>query len=195
VDLSSANKTSPEEYQLLIEGDRRPIRGDIIYTRNVLIGAAAVVDTDDEFCMGQDVSLIRPRRENSWYLAYQLRSSGVLSQLESFLVGSTFRHINVTEISNLMLYFPPKKEQDAIVNMIRQRSGAINNAITQAEGQIALLREYRTRLIADVLTGKVNVRDVAFRLPAEFDNLEPWDEVDEVDGEEEIEALEGAKIE
>ena len=51
---------------------------------------------------------------------------------------------------------------------------------------MALLREYRTRLIADVVTGKLDVREAAARLPDEVEELEPLDEADAlIDGEEE----------
>ncbi len=49
-----------------------------------------------------------------------------------------------------------------------------------------LLREYRTRLIADVVTGKLDVREAAARLPDEVEELEPLDEADAlIDGEDE----------
>ena len=52
--------------------------------------------------------------------------------------------------------------------------------------ETTLLREYRTRLIADVVTGKLDVRAAAARLPDEVEELEPLDEADAVtDGEEE----------
>ncbi len=51
---------------------------------------------------------------------------------------------------------------------------------------IELSREYRTRLIADVVTGKLDVREAAARLPDEVEELEPLDEADAlIDGEEE----------
>jgi type I restriction enzyme S subunit len=48
----------------------------------------------------------------------------------------------------------------------------------KAEREIALLREFRTRLIADVVTGKLDVREAAARLPDEGEELEPTDEVE-----------------
>ena len=55
-----------------------------------------------------------------------------------------------------------------------------------ARREIALLREYRTRLIADVVTGKFDVRETAAQLPDEVEDPEPLGETDAVtDGEEE----------
>ena len=47
-----------------------------------------------------------------------------------------------------------------------------------ARREIALLREYRTRLIADVVTGKLDVREAAARLPDEVEEPEPLNETD-----------------
>ena len=43
----------------------------------------------------------------------------------------------------------------------------LNTALGRLEREIALLREYRTRLVADVVTGKLDVRPAARHLPAE----------------------------
>ena len=49
----------------------------------------------------------------------------------------------------------------------KETSSALKTAITRARRQIALLEEYRTRLIADVVTGKLDVRAAAAQLPEE----------------------------
>ena len=60
-----------------------------------------------------------------------------------------------------------------------------------ARREIALLREYRTRLIADVVTGKVDVRAAAQGLPDEVEEMEPLHEVEALaEAEEGIELTE-----
>ena len=55
---------------------------------------------------------------------------------------------------------------------------------------INLIREFRTRLIADVVTGKLDVRAAAAKLPEEDDEVEPFDEADALADEEEAGAAE-----
>jgi type I restriction enzyme, S subunit len=62
---------------------------------------------------------------------------------------------------------PPHDEQVAIVHHLESATAAIETAINHAQREIALIREYRTRLIADVVTGKLDVRDAAAKLPDE----------------------------
>ena len=52
-------------------------------------------------------------------------------------------------------------------NMSRTYTPGIDNAIARARRQIELVQEYRTRLIADVVTGKLDVREAAAQLPEE----------------------------
>lgn len=63
-----------------------------------------------------------------------------------------------------------------MLELDRMLEGA-NSSIARIEKEIDLIREYRTRLIADVVTGKVDVRAAAANLPVEFD--EPGDTLDE----------------
>jgi type I restriction enzyme S subunit len=60
---------------------------------------------------------------------------------------------------------PPQDEQEKILSYIEQETKSTDRAISSARDEIELLREYRTRLIADVVTGKLDVRDTAAKLP------------------------------
>ena len=163
--LTRCKKTKPEWYRVLIEGGRKPKRGDLIYCRNASVGACALVETDIDFAMGQDVCLIRSPSQNQRFLNYLLHSPFMDHQLELLLVGSTFKRINISDIKALTALVPPRHEQDAICEFLDSELSTFDTAITRLEREIALLREYRTRLVADVVTGKLDVRAAATQLP------------------------------
>ena len=60
---------------------------------------------------------------------------------------------------------PPKSEQTSIIRYVDHADRRIQRYISATQRLIALLREYRTRLITDVVTGKLDVREAAARLP------------------------------
>ncbi len=60
---------------------------------------------------------------------------------------------------------PPIKDQLSICHLIYKETSTLANLVRQTEHQITLLHEYRTRLIADVVTGKLDVREAAAALP------------------------------
>lgn len=80
---------------------------------------------------------------------------------------NTQGNLNVERIGAMGLPLPPVEEQEQIVQKIESETSAFDTAITRLEREIALLREYRTRLVADVVTGQLDVRPSAPHLPAE----------------------------
>ena len=68
---------------------------------------------------------------------------------------------------------PSKEEQVAILRTLREETKSLGTAIAAARRQIELLQEYRTRLIADVVTGKLDVRDAAAQLVDQTDDQDP----------------------
>jgi type I restriction enzyme S subunit len=187
LDLSTSKRTTMDWYETLIGGGRAPRRGDVIYCRNVSVGAAAFVSTDAPFAMGQDVCLIRSTDQNQRYLNYFLHSPAMGRQLAMLLVGSTFKRINVADIKGLIMAMPPRTEQDAIAAHLDQELEHLVTPISHARLQINLMREYRTRLISDMVTGKLDVREAAAQLPDEAAEPEPVDATDSpAEGEEEL---------
>ena len=82
--------------------------------------------------------------------------------------------------------FPPTSEQNTIAKHLDKATADSDAAIARARRQIELLQEYRTRLIADVVTGKLDVREAAARLPDEPDDEDGTkadDPVEDVAGE------------
>jgi type I restriction enzyme S subunit len=92
------------------------------------------------------------------------------------------------EFFRLPIIQPPAEEQQRIVQAIQGETADLNTAINRLEREIELLREYRTRLVADVVTGKLDVREATAWLPEEAapdtaeepvdsnDDTEPTDE-------------------
>ena len=66
-------------------------------------------------------------------------------------------------------------EQLAIAQFLDACLADIGHAVQVAHSEISLLREYRTRLIADVVTGKLDVREATLRLPDEAEEPGPPD--------------------
>jgi type I restriction enzyme, S subunit len=98
-------------------------------------------------------------------------------------VDNTIPHLTGQMLRAHRFAFPPMTEQKAIAAYLDGTLGQVASTLATTRSEIALLREYRTRLIADVVTGQLDVREAAARLPDE--EPEPVDEVDAVtDGEE-----------
>lgn len=60
---------------------------------------------------------------------------------------------------------PPTNEREEIVTRVRVASSQLNSAVQSLRKEIDLLKEYRTRLISDVATGKIDICEEAAKLP------------------------------
>lgn len=161
VDLRRAHRFVDEvDYQDLTAGDRRPKRGDIIYSRNASIGIAAYVDTDEPFCMGQDVCLITSDTMDQVFLMYVLNSIG-LDQLEVQKVGSTFSRANIAQILELKVPVPNRAEQKALARKLDEAASHRSRACRALQQQIDLLRERRQALITAAVTGELDIPGLA----------------------------------
>ena len=100
--------------------------------------------------------------------------------------GATRQRTNLQSTTGRHVVVPSNSEQARVVEYCTGEKARLD-AVQQAAGrEILLLGAYRTRLIADVVTGKLDVREAATRLPDEVEELEPLDEADAlIDGEEE----------
>lgn len=91
------------------------------------------------------------------------------------------------EFFRLPIIYPPADEQLRIVESIKDATAELNTTISRLEHEITLLREYRTRLVADVVTGKLDVRAAAAALPDEApldDTIASPDTDDALDSED-----------
>ena len=77
--------------------------------------------------------------------------------------GSTKGALTCEDIKRFKVALPPRDEQERLLSSVRQELTSVEAASTRINHQIALLQEYRTILIADVVTGKLDVREDAHR--------------------------------
>ena len=144
------------------------VRG-MILARRVPIAYTTVPVT-----INQDMKALRAvNGANARFLACSLASAQ-----EAFVplideAGHGTRRLPMERWRELPMAMPPPSEQAAIVEHLNKATAHIDSAIAHARRQIELLQEYRTRLIADVVTGKLDVREAAADLPDENDEAEP----------------------
>lgn len=161
LDLTSVTRwVGAADYRDMTD-NRTPARGDIIYSRNASLGAAAYVDTNEPFAMGQDVVLITAAQSDLLYLSYQLNSAVGMTQVDLACIGSTFKRINVGDIKKIQVCLPPPTEAAVIASHIDlelQRHGALQHCVEQ---HVTRLHEYRQALITAAVTGQVDISEEA----------------------------------
>lgn len=90
---------------------------------------------------------------------FQYTNSGVYEQWKNFIFNkATIENIGADKYSLLPVITPPNEEQNQIVEFIKNETQKIDKTISTIEKEITLVEEYKTALIAEAVTGKIDVR-------------------------------------
>ncbi len=164
---------SPQHYATL--GDHDVLQGDLLIAGlgdgDTPAGRACIAPDGIEPAMVK-ADCFRFRLKTDFlvpmYIAFQL-SATAFTASAILSTGATRQRINLSSTSSRAIAFPNLDEQNAIVSYIFDATAPLEETINVIREEIKLIGEYRTRLIADVVTGKVDVRRLAFAMPEEFD--------------------------
>lgn len=95
------------------------------------------------------------------YLFYLLTGPGIVHHLTPMFTGVSVPHVSPDQVGSLPIPQPPLAEQRRIVSYLADRCSQVDSLIGKASGAIDVLREYRSALITDAVTGKIDVRGAA----------------------------------
>lgn len=175
---------------------RKILKGDIVMagtgeTKDE-IGKSILYMGDQIVAAGGDVIVFHPNGGiNVEYLLYQLYSQTALKHRFINGKGDIIVHIYPTAMGNTIITLPREADQNKVVSRINEIIDQVKKAIAVLTDEISVLREYRVRLVADTVTGKIDVRSI--EIP-EYEFVdEDTDAYNEDDGEEDTEEQEGAE--
>ncbi len=150
--------------------------GDVVMARRGELGRCAQVTREQEgWLCGTGSLRVRPLLDayEPSYLVELLGSPGVREALIGSSVGATMDNLNASIVARLRLPVPPLLEQGVIMERVSAVLADTRSAVGQIQRELGLIREYRTRLIADVVTGKLDVREAAALLSDQVEEAEP----------------------
>jgi type I restriction enzyme S subunit len=137
-----------------------PTKNDLLITCVGTIGRTLVYDLDKPFAFQRSVTFIRFNEGiNPHYYKFYVESSVYQDLLISLAKTSAQSGIYMNDLMNTLALKISKKEQDGIVEFLDFKTKDIEIVIAKTQQEIELLKEYKTALISEVVTGKVDVRD------------------------------------
>lgn len=140
----------------------RPTPGDVIFTREAPAGEACLVPEGYRVCLGQRTVLMRPDATyDPRFLIYMIYGGPPRWRIRQSSQGSTVGHFNMDDIGAMPVLVPPLEEQKGIVQFVAHKVGRIDQARKGLTKGLDVLREFQTRLVADVVAGKLDVRQPA----------------------------------
>lgn len=159
MDLMQATATAAEIGRLTLKA------GDVILTKDSEtpddIGVPAWVPEDmPGVVCAYHLGLLRPDRARvlGEFLFRAIGSARIAQQFHVLATGVTRFALGKHDVKNAIIALPPLHEQEAICKRIVDECQPLDDAIVRTEEEIKLIREFRDRQIADVVTGQVDVR-------------------------------------
>jgi type I restriction enzyme S subunit len=137
------------------------ISGDVLLNiTGASIGRCYFTDESlGEANVNQHVCIIRPMAIiGTKFLYYLLRSEVGQKQIDIEQTGSGREGLNFESLKNFVLPVPDYTEQSAIVTHIETECARLDAIIDKFRKQVELFKEYRTALISEAVTGKIDVR-------------------------------------
>ena len=145
--------------------------GANLVLRNLPLAIVAV----GKFWVNNHAHILKPKRGHLQFLTWVMESLSYLP----WISGAAQPKLTQDRLMSIAIVVPPREEQDEIVTLLSEATRRMAGAISCAQGQIELLYEYRTRLIADVVTGKLDVRESVAAMRAGLDA--PTDTMEVID--------------
>jgi len=130
--------------------------GSIVITSRAPVGNVAIARV--ELCTNQGCKAVVPAPDIAISDFLFLLLLRMKERLQVLANGTTFAEIGTWVLANEFIPVPPVSEQQAICRWITEECQPLDDAIARTEDEIKLIREYRDRLITDVVTGQVDVR-------------------------------------
>ncbi len=146
------------------EGERTLVKKNdvLVCVTGALTGNVAIVDLELPAAafVNQHVALVRPKPEmiEPRFLAYVLHSEIGRSQFKTNEYGGTKQGLGLDDVKSVFIPVPSLPQQRAICAYLDTKVAGFKEAVSRLEREIDLIREYRTRLVSDVVTGQLDVR-------------------------------------
>lgn len=159
MDLMRATATKVETARLTLKGDDVILTKDSETPDDIGVPAWVPEDLPDVVC-AYHLGLLRPEstRVLGEFLFRAISSARIARQFHVLATGVTRFALGKHDVKNVIVTLPPVEEQKLLCHWITDECQPLDDAIVRAEEEIKLIREYRDRLIFDVVTGQIDVR-------------------------------------
>jgi len=137
-------------------------KGDLLFTGSGEtkedIGKCIIFNSDEPAYAGGDVIIFKQNVFDSYFISYSQNSSIAKYQKAISSKGEIIVHTYGSKLRDVIMPYPPTiEEQKRIVEHIKTETRTLDIAISKAEREIELIKEYREAMIAEAVTGKMKL--------------------------------------
>lgn len=146
----------PREYFEGLKGNRRPRKGDVLYTVTGSFGIPVIVDNDIEFCFQRHIAMVRPKPEtDSAWLYYLMMSPQVFDQADERATGTAQRTVSLGVLRSLTVPRVPLPEQRGVAARLNGLSRECQRLESIYQRKLAALEELKKSLLNEAFYGQL----------------------------------------
>ena len=148
----------PEEYYEKIQMERKPKRGDILFSVTGSYGIVVNIKTDRLFCFQRHIGLIKPTISNE-YLSFVLMSNYIKSLCDKLATGTAQKTVGLDTLRSLYVPIAPIEEQERIVAKIKHLLLQISFLEAEKEKLVAAIKQAKSKILDLAIHGKLVPQD------------------------------------
>lgn len=161
----------------------------IISTVRTYLRAVTRIEDDLDVIVSTGFAVLTPHSVNSKYLEYYLKSKEFCDEVIRQSVGVAYPAIDISKLMRINIRIPDYESQLSVVSQLDAYEKSINKTIDLFKDKIKYLQELKSVIISDVVTGKIDVRNVTI---PEYEHV---DDVMDNDSDNDDEAAEASEEE
>lgn len=155
IDFSATFKVSREYFDSL-KHNRRPQRGDVLYTVTGSFGIPVLIDDDREFCFQRHIGLIRPRSGiDSRWLSYLMLSPQVFAQADAAATGAAQRTVALKSLRAIVVPVMSTSEQVKLVDHLDALGAETQRLESIYQRKLAALDALKKSLLHQAFSGQL----------------------------------------
>ncbi len=160
LELTSCGWTTTEAFEALSDKDK-PAKGDLLITKDGSIGRAALVHTDEEFCINQSVAVcwLRSTTMNKRYLELLSNSDFTQRFVKDKAQGMAIQHLSIIDFAKCPVPVPSNEEQDEIVRRVEQLFAFADQLEARVQAAQARIDRLTQSILAKAFRGELVPQD------------------------------------
>jgi type I restriction enzyme S subunit len=148
--------TVPHAYFNALKPNKRPKKGDVLYTVTGSFGIPVIVRDNVEFCFQRHIGLIRPKSEtNSTWLYYLLMSPQIFTQANDGATGTAQKTVSLKLLRSFEVPRVAPKQQETVVAKLDALSVETQRLASLYESKLAALDALKKSLLHQAFTGQL----------------------------------------
>ena len=161
IDYASTKKISQKDYDRLVEQGCKIENNDVLLVKDGATTGRVGLMIDSEECVAlSSVAMLRPKEGiYPLFLMYCMMSNAMQTQITNSMAGSAMPRITLTKLNEFIICVPHVDEQRKIAAFVDGKIEKIDRTIDEINIQIDALKSYKSALITEAVTGKIDLRD------------------------------------